>query len=61
MLAAKGLLEALSKEGTIKNYENNNVDYELKDVLGFLCDKTISKHKKVRCSDGIEREISFDD
>lgn len=61
MLAVKGLLDSLSKENIIKNHENRNDDYDPEDVLRFLCDKTISKHKKVRCSDGIEREISFDD
>ncbi len=60
MLCAKRLIEALSKEDTVENNKNNNEDYDPDDVFKFLFDNTTTKHK-IRYSDGIEREFSFDD
>lgn len=60
MLAAEGMLKALSGEDMSKEYKDNNNDYDFGRVLQYCNNKTLHSHK-LRCPDGQERNFSFDD
>lgn len=58
MLAAKGLLEALSKNEEDEDSKYENDDHDFGEVLK-LYEGTVHNHE-VRYSDGKERNITFD-
>lgn len=62
MLAAKGLLEDLSKEEHVENYKDCNDDFNFGEVLDFCNDGNINKHGNIlRYSNGQEKTFSFND
>lgn len=60
MLEASGLLEALSRSENSEPYITGREDHDLGEVLEFCFGGEAPKKHKLRCSDGTEREFSFD-
>ncbi len=58
MLAADGLLDALSKKDNEDGYKNCNDDHDFSKVLELLGDD-VKKNREIRCSDGQKRTFSF--
>lgn len=59
MLASEGLLKYLSGEDKPEDYKDYNNDHDFGKVLQY-CSDDIVHDRKLRCSDGIERNFSFD-
>ncbi len=60
MLAAKGLLQALSDVEETKNYNDCNDDYDFGKVLELYMEPNMPEFE-VMCSDGQKRSLLFDD
>lgn len=60
MLEIKSLLEALSDNEEMEQYQDDNDDYDFGKVLEFCSESTLRQHK-IRYSDGTIKEISFDE
>lgn len=60
MLAAKGMLKALSESENVEEYKNNNSDHDFSQVLQ-VCGGEIVQTRKIRYADGQEKNFSFDD
>ncbi len=58
MLAAGGLLEALSQTDNKDDYKNCNDDHDFSEVLMLFGDD-VNKNREIRCSDGQKRNFSF--
>lgn len=58
MLAAKGLLDALSRTEDEENSKYENDDYDFGEVLKLF--EGTEHNQEVRYSDGEKRNISFD-
>lgn len=57
MIAAEGMLEALSR--TDNSQTNIKEDWDLHEVLKFCSSSEPTSERRVRCSDGQEREFSL--
>lgn len=57
MLIAENMLKELNKENTMECMSDND-DIDFGTVLEFCCTSDIPH--KLRCSDGIDRILSFD-
>lgn len=60
MLAAKGMLKALSESENVKEYKDNNSDHDFSQVLK-VCGGEVAQARKIRYADGQEKFFSFDD
>lgn len=57
MLPAENILKVLTEENK-KGYQDYNDDYDFGDVLESL-QNTYTPDRKIMCSDGLERDLSF--
>lgn len=61
MWVTKNFLDAMAREDETENYTDSNNDHDFGKVLEFCKSAEPVKERKIRYSDGTERNFSFED